>query len=186
MNDVALHCLTRIPHSHHLIISCGSTFQWYTLHQTPKPLIFHLSPILNPIVGSTCVILDSTIYLLETMLPTPGHALPTRPRSSNPLSSAMSALWEELKGLDKDPVPGSLLGLKSLKVVNLTNNLFQGAVLDFGFGVEVDLDLGDNSNSLCLSRTNECDPRVKVLLSVVRFFGYPRWFVEDWKGMILC
>ncbi|KAG5146663.1 hypothetical protein JHK84_032206 [Glycine max] len=44
------------------------------------------------------------------------------------------------------PVPGSLLGLKSLNVMNLTNNLFQGAVPEFGSGVEVDLDLGDDSN----------------------------------------
>ncbi|KAL2333188.1 hypothetical protein Fmac_014401 [Flemingia macrophylla] len=84
------------------------------------------------------------------------------------------------------PVPGSLLGLKSLKVVNLTNNLFQGAVPDFGSGVEVDLDLGDDSNSFCLPRSGECDPRVELLLSVVRFFGYPGRFAEDWKGNDPC
>ncbi|XP_020215364.1 receptor protein kinase TMK1 [Cajanus cajan] len=84
------------------------------------------------------------------------------------------------------PVPGSLLGLKSLKVVNLTNNLFQGAVPEFGSGVEVDLDLGDDSNSFCLPRVGECDPRVEVLLSVVRVLGYPRRFAEDWKGNDPC
>ncbi|RDX69726.1 Receptor protein kinase TMK1, partial [Mucuna pruriens] len=84
------------------------------------------------------------------------------------------------------PVPGSLLGLKSLKVVNLTNNLFQGAVPKFGSGVEVDLDLGDDSNSFCLPRGGDCDPRVMVLLSVVRYLGYPRRFAENWKGNDPC
>ncbi|KAG4923445.1 receptor protein kinase TMK1-like [Glycine soja] len=84
------------------------------------------------------------------------------------------------------PVPGSLVGLKSLKAVNLTNNLFQGAVPEFGSGVEVDLDLGDDSNSFCLSRGGKCDPRVEILLSVVRVLGYPRRFAENWKGNSPC
>ncbi|KAL5170807.1 Receptor protein kinase TMK1 [Glycine soja] len=75
------------------------------------------------------------------------------------------------------PVPESLLGLKSLNVMNLTNNLFQGAVPEFGSGVEVDLDLGDDSNSFCLSHVGNCDPRVEILLSVVRVLGYPRRLV---------
>ena len=84
------------------------------------------------------------------------------------------------------PVPGSLVELKSLKAVNLTNNLFQGAVPEFGSGVEVDLDLGDDSNSFCLSRGGKCDPRVEILLSVVRVLGYPRRFAENWKGNSPC
>ncbi|KAL2597966.1 hypothetical protein AAZV13_11G195000 [Glycine max] len=74
------------------------------------------------------------------------------------------------------PVPGSLLGLKSLN----------GAVPEFGSGVEVDLDLGDDSNSFCLSHVRNCDPRVEILLSVVRVLGYPRRFARNWKGNNPC
>ncbi|KAK7305666.1 hypothetical protein VNO77_43575 [Canavalia gladiata] len=83
-------------------------------------------------------------------------------------------------------VPGSLVGLKSLKVVNLTHNLFQGPVPEFGNGVEVDLDLSDDSNSFCLQRKGDCDPRVKILLSVVQLMGYPKRFSENWKGNNPC
>ncbi|KAK7300656.1 hypothetical protein RJT34_11504 [Clitoria ternatea] len=82
------------------------------------------------------------------------------------------------------PVPSSLVGLKSLKVVNLTNNLFQGPVPVFGAGVEVDNTKG--SNSFCLSDPGDCDPRVHVLLDVVRLMGYPQRFAESWKGNDPC
>ncbi|XP_061340335.1 receptor protein kinase TMK1 [Gastrolobium bilobum] len=82
------------------------------------------------------------------------------------------------------PVPGSLVSLKSLKVVNLTNNLFQGPVPVFGSGVEVDLT--KDSNSFCLSGPGDCDPRVKIMLSIVQFMGYPKRFAESWKGNDPC
>ncbi|XP_027331136.1 receptor protein kinase TMK1 [Abrus precatorius] len=82
------------------------------------------------------------------------------------------------------PVPDSLVGLKSLKVVNLTNNLFQGPMPVFGDGVKVDND--KDSNSFCLPGPGDCDPRVDVLLSVVKDMGYPQRFGESWKGNDPC
>lgn len=81
-------------------------------------------------------------------------------------------------------VPGSLVGLKSLKVVNLTNNLFQGPIPVFGSGVKVDL--SENSNSFCLPGPGDCDPRVKILLLVVQSMGYPKRFAKNWKGNDPC
>ncbi|KAL2331385.1 hypothetical protein Fmac_018966 [Flemingia macrophylla] len=59
-------------------------------------------------------------------------------------------------------------------------------MFDFGFGVEVDLDLGDDSNDFCLPCSEECDPCVEVLLFVVRFFGILEGLLRIGKKMMLC
>ncbi|XP_057721039.1 receptor protein kinase TMK1 [Arachis stenosperma] len=81
------------------------------------------------------------------------------------------------------PVPPSLQSLKSLKVVNLTNNLLQGPVPVFGSGVVVDM---SGLNSFCLTKPGNCDSRVNALLSIVRSMGYPQRFAENWKGNDPC
>lgn len=78
------------------------------------------------------------------------------------------------------PVPSSLLSLKSLKIVNLTNNLLQGSVPVFRNGVSVDL--SKDSNSFCLPSPGECDSRVNTLLSIAKSMDYPQRFAENWKG----
>ncbi|GFZ00351.1 leucine-rich repeat protein kinase family protein [Actinidia rufa] len=83
------------------------------------------------------------------------------------------------------PVPGSFVGLQSLKVVNLTNNLLQGMTPKFDSSVEVDLITG--TNSFCLSDPGvACDSRVGSLLSVAQSVGYPKIFAENWKGNDPC
>ncbi|KAM1132746.1 hypothetical protein ACFX19_047807 [Malus domestica] len=61
-------------------------------------------------------------------------------------------------------VPVSLVSLKSLEAVNLTNNLLQGPMPAFVPGVGVDLVKG--SNNFCLLSPGECDHRVNMLLSI--------------------
>ncbi|XP_051144947.1 receptor protein kinase TMK1-like [Andrographis paniculata] len=83
------------------------------------------------------------------------------------------------------PVPDSLVGLPSLKVVNLTHNLFQGKTPKFSSSVIVDT--SPNSDSFCSSNPGEdCDPRVNSLLAVVQAFGYPGTFAQSWKGNDPC
>ncbi|KAG1366313.1 receptor protein kinase TMK1 [Cocos nucifera] len=83
------------------------------------------------------------------------------------------------------PVPASLTSLKSLKRVTLTNNLLQGPPPAFPDSVKtVDLDL--ESERLCLTKAGDCDPRVNVLLSIAKSFGYPDRFAEDWRGNDPC
>ncbi|CAN0910296.1 Receptor protein kinase TMK1 [Linum grandiflorum] len=83
------------------------------------------------------------------------------------------------------PVPESLTGLDSLRYVNLTNNLFQGAVPQFKD--EVKVDMVKDSNSFCLSTPGEkCDSRVDALISVAKSMGYPRRFADNWKGNDPC
>ncbi|XP_028800520.1 receptor protein kinase TMK1 [Neltuma alba] len=82
------------------------------------------------------------------------------------------------------PVPSSLMSLKSLKVVNLTNNLLQGPVPVFNPGVEVDM--SKDSNGFCLPTPGHCDPRVNILLSIVKLMGYPQRFAKEWKGNDPC
>ncbi|KAL0326811.1 UNVERIFIED_CONTAM: Receptor protein kinase TMK1 [Sesamum angustifolium] len=82
------------------------------------------------------------------------------------------------------PVPDSLVGLKSLKVVNLTNNMLQGKTPKFSGSIQVDM---TGLNSFCLSVPGvECDPRVNMLLNVARDVGYPTSFAENWKGNDPC
>ncbi|KAF3975647.1 hypothetical protein CMV_001101 [Castanea mollissima] len=82
------------------------------------------------------------------------------------------------------PVPVSLLNLKSLKVVNLTNNLLQGQMPEFSSGVVVDMSNG--SNSFCLPTPVVCDSRVNTLLSIVKLMGYPQKFANSWTGNDPC
>ncbi|KAK6122440.1 hypothetical protein DH2020_043831 [Rehmannia glutinosa] len=83
------------------------------------------------------------------------------------------------------PVPDSLVGLKSLMVVNLTNNMLQGKTPQFSRGVQVDM--SPATNSFCLPDPGvECDSRVNILLSVARDVGYPTTFAENWKGNDPC
>ncbi|KAI7735885.1 hypothetical protein M8C21_018952 [Ambrosia artemisiifolia] len=81
-------------------------------------------------------------------------------------------------------VPEGLMGLESLKVVNLTNNLLQGPTPRFGKNVAVDL---AGVNSFCLPDAGVgCDDRVNSLLAVAKDLGYPRIFAENWKGNDPC
>ena len=80
------------------------------------------------------------------------------------------------------PVPGSLMGLKSLQVVNLTNNMLQGPTPEFGPSVAVDVSV--NTNSFCLPDPGvNCDIRVSQLLDVAQSMEYPKVFAENWKGL---
>ncbi|MFS8029453.1 putative protein kinase RLK-Pelle-LRR-IX family [Helianthus anomalus] len=82
------------------------------------------------------------------------------------------------------PVPESLTELRSLKVVNLTNNMFQGPKPSFGKSVEVDI---SGRNSFCLPDPGVgCDDRVNKLLAVVESVGYPQVFADNWKGNDPC
>ncbi|KAL7149576.1 hypothetical protein ABFS83_05G050500 [Erythranthe nasuta] len=83
------------------------------------------------------------------------------------------------------PVPDSLVGLKSLVVVNLTHNMLQGKTPQFSSSVQVDMSV--NTNSFCLPDPGvECDPRVNNLLSVAQDLGYPVSLAENWKGNDPC
>ncbi|KAL3639118.1 mitogen activated protein kinase [Castilleja foliolosa] len=81
-------------------------------------------------------------------------------------------------------VPLSLVNLESLKVVNLTNNLLQGPMPVFKEPVSVDMTR--DTNSFCLKQPGDCDPRVDLLLSIVKSMNYPRKFSENWKGNDVC
>ncbi|CAI9096819.1 OLC1v1033040C1 [Oldenlandia corymbosa var. corymbosa] len=82
------------------------------------------------------------------------------------------------------PVPESLIGLPSLVVVNLTNNLLQGPMPKFGGSVSVDM---AGQNSFCTSTPGAtCDPRVNSLLAVAQDLGYPAQFASNWKGNDPC
>uniref|UniRef100_A0A2P2L8E8 non-specific serine/threonine protein kinase n=1 Tax=Rhizophora mucronata TaxID=61149 RepID=A0A2P2L8E8_RHIMU len=82
-------------------------------------------------------------------------------------------------------VPSSLVGLSSLKIVNLTNNLLQGPTPKFPDNVEADMNA--RSNRFCLSNPGvPCDSRVNVLLSILKDFGYPASFARNWDGNDPC
>ncbi|MQL84855.1 hypothetical protein Taro_017352 [Colocasia esculenta] len=83
------------------------------------------------------------------------------------------------------PVPRSLTALPSLRRVTLTNNLLQGPVPVFPATV-TQVDVVPATESFCLDRPGDCDPRVSMLLSVAKSFGYPAKFAEDWKGNDPC
>ncbi|VVB05787.1 unnamed protein product [Arabis nemorensis] len=79
----------------------------------------------------------------------------------------------------------SFTRLKSLRVVNLTNNLLQGPTPEFNASLQVDMRVG--TNSFCLASPGVfCDPRVSVLLSVIADFGYLIIFTSVWKGNDPC
>ncbi|CAN6875759.1 unnamed protein product [Brassica oleracea] len=82
-------------------------------------------------------------------------------------------------------VPPSFTGLKSLTVVNLTNNLFQGPTPLFQKSVSVDAVA--KTNSFCLDTAGvPCDPRVDTLLSIAESFNYPMKLAMRWKGNDPC
>lgn len=82
-------------------------------------------------------------------------------------------------------VPQSLVKLKSLKILNITNNLLQGPTPKFDPSVSVDMISG--TNSFCLPNPGEdCDPRVNTLLLIAQSVGYPTIFAENWKGNDPC
>lgn len=82
------------------------------------------------------------------------------------------------------PVPISLVNLKSLNVVNLTNNFLQGPMP--GFSSVVAVDMSKDSNSFCLPSPGACDSKVDTLLLIVKSMGYPQRFAENWKGNDPC
>ncbi|KFK45034.1 hypothetical protein AALP_AA1G335600 [Arabis alpina] len=82
-------------------------------------------------------------------------------------------------------VPQSLIGLKSLTTVNLTNNLLQGPTPLFGKSVGADM--FPKTNSFCVDVAGvACDSRVEILLSVAESFGYPVKLAQGWKGNDPC
>lgn len=82
-------------------------------------------------------------------------------------------------------VPSSLVSLKSLMVVNLTNNLLQGPTP--AFNPNVALDMRPGSNNFCLDSPGEpCDPRVSALLLVAQSMNFPTAFSQGWEGNDPC
>ncbi|XP_022776559.1 receptor-like kinase TMK3 [Durio zibethinus] len=82
-------------------------------------------------------------------------------------------------------VPLSLLNLKSLYIVNLTNNELQGPIPKFTDNVIVDMVAG--SNRFCSHDPGAaCDERVNILLSIMEAVAYPVNFADNWKGNDPC
>ncbi|KAL8249665.1 hypothetical protein R6Q59_006533 [Mikania micrantha] len=81
-------------------------------------------------------------------------------------------------------VPPSLTGLKSLEVVNLTKNMFQGPMPKFDDSVAVDMTEIDSFCSPYPGVT--CDSRVNLMIAVAESVGYPQAFAENWKGNEPC
>ncbi|KAE8661490.1 putative receptor protein kinase TMK1 [Hibiscus syriacus] len=82
-------------------------------------------------------------------------------------------------------VPLSLVNLKSLYIVNLTNNELQGPTPRFADHVIADMNAG--SNRFCLDNPGvACDGRINILLSISESVGYPDSFSVEWKGNDPC
>ncbi|CAK7326845.1 unnamed protein product [Dovyalis caffra] len=82
-------------------------------------------------------------------------------------------------------VPPSLQNSSELRVVNFTNNKFQGPTPKFADAVSVDMIPG--TNRFCLDAPGVvCDARVNDLLSVAKNFGYPVSLADTWKGNDPC
>ncbi|XP_062212218.1 receptor protein kinase TMK1-like [Phragmites australis] len=82
------------------------------------------------------------------------------------------------------PVPDSLVKLKALKKVTLTNNLLQGPRPQF---VGVDVDMLQAGERFCLPDAGKpCDPRVSLLLEVAGGFMYPVKLADSWNGNDPC
>ncbi|XP_022734003.1 receptor protein kinase TMK1-like [Durio zibethinus] len=82
-------------------------------------------------------------------------------------------------------VPLSLVNLKSLYILNLTNNELQGPTPKFADNVIVDMRA--DSNRFCLDDPGvACDDRVNILLSIMEAVGYPENFADNWKGNDPC
>ncbi|KAG1358777.1 Receptor protein kinase TMK1 [Cocos nucifera] len=84
------------------------------------------------------------------------------------------------------PVPSSLTSLGSLENVSLTNNLLQGPVPVFPKTMK-NVDLDPRTERFCVDQVGvDCDPRVKVLLSIAKSFGYPTYLANNWRGNDPC
>ncbi|WVZ60286.1 hypothetical protein U9M48_010332 [Paspalum notatum var. saurae] len=101
--------------------------------------------------------------------------------------SGLDSLWDlqlrdnQLTG----PVPDSLVKLKALKKVTLTNNLLQGPMPQFPADLKVDMDA--TSERFCSQEPGKpCDPRVSLLLEVAAGFMYPASLASDWNGNNPC
>ncbi|XVF85562.1 hypothetical protein PTKIN_Ptkin17bG0127100 [Pterospermum kingtungense] len=82
-------------------------------------------------------------------------------------------------------VPLSLVNLKSLYILNLTNNKLQGPTPEFAKNVIVDMNAG--SNRFCLDKPGAaCNENVSLLLSAMEAVGYPGIFADNWKGNDPC
>lgn len=82
-------------------------------------------------------------------------------------------------------VPPSLVNLKSLVIVNLTNNMLQGPAPVFDRNVQLDMRPG--TNNFCVDSPGvPCDPRVNALLSVAQSMNFPTVFAKNWKGNDPC
>ncbi|KAJ0435767.1 putative protein kinase RLK-Pelle-LRR-IX family [Helianthus annuus] len=102
------------------------------------------------------------------------------PHSLKIASNSLSLSNNSLTGT----VPHSLTGLQSLKVLNLSNNMFQGPMPKFDASVSVDM---TGIGSFCLQEPGvECDSRVNLLVAVAESVGYPQLFAEKWKGNDPC
>uniref|UniRef100_A0A2N9J3R8 Leucine-rich repeat-containing N-terminal plant-type domain-containing protein n=1 Tax=Fagus sylvatica TaxID=28930 RepID=A0A2N9J3R8_FAGSY len=67
----------------------------------------------------------------------------------------------------------------------LINNLLQGPTPKFGRNV--DLHMRQGSNRFCTDvPSGTCDDRVNALLSVLKGFGYPKEFADNWQGNDPC
>ncbi|KAG6601891.1 Receptor protein kinase TMK1, partial [Cucurbita argyrosperma subsp. sororia] len=82
-------------------------------------------------------------------------------------------------------VPSSLINLKSLVIVNLTNNMLQGPIP--AFNPNVHLDMSPGSNNFCSNSPGEpCNPLVTALLWVAQSMGFPTAFAQGWVGNDPC
>ncbi|KAL6608049.1 hypothetical protein ACP70R_041112 [Stipagrostis hirtigluma subsp. patula] len=110
-------------------------------------------------------------------------------------SNAFTGPLPDFKGLDNlsdlqlrdnkftGPVPDTLVNLKSLKKLTLTNNLLQGPTPIFPKSVVPDM----VNERFCLPSPGvPCDPRVNLLLEVAAGFMYPSKLAESWVGNDPC
>ncbi|KAJ0987274.1 hypothetical protein J5N97_005630 [Dioscorea zingiberensis] len=173
---------TAFPSLNHLAIS-------YNFLSGPIPASFASSPIrslwLNNQQGT--LRLSGGIDLVQNMTSMVQLWLQSN-SFSGPIPDLSSLVsLEDLQLRDNrltGTVPSSLTSLKSLNKITLTNNLLQGPVPVFP--KNVDVDMNPKGESFCLDVPGDCDAKVTVLLSIVKAFGYPVKFAENWKGNNPC
>ncbi|OAY82348.1 Receptor protein kinase TMK1, partial [Ananas comosus] len=156
----------------------------------PRPLLLRLRPVPLPLAQQPArpSRLSGPVSFLANLSSL--QQLCSTPTTSRPPPDDLSALADlrdlqlrdnRLTGI----VPSALTALPSLAKLTLTNNLLQGPVPVFPPTV-ADLDLVVSSESFCRDAPGDCDPRVDLLLSVARSFGYPVRFAQNWKGNDPC
>ncbi|KAE8654781.1 putative receptor protein kinase TMK1 [Hibiscus syriacus] len=133
----------------------------------------------SQLTGSIAVIQNMTI-LKEVWLQSNSFSGPIPDLSGLKALQTLSLRDNSFTG----PVPVSLMRLESLKTVNLTNNLLQGPVPVFKDLVSVDM--VEDSNRFCMPSPGDCDPRVTLLLNVVKSMDYPQRLADNWKGNDPC